>query len=172
MVALIQIASHIPAWVGAVLIYGIVMGIRSMFARNVSLAAMSVVPLLFLGLSLTSLLGAIHSVVLSAPVWAGGIVVGLLLGLTVFSARILEAKTGAGRLRIAGSPITLILFVLIFVTKFYYNMHIAMDPVAAQDVAFVSVVLGLSGMSTGIVFGRVAKLFAGYFGRGTYAAAD
>lgn len=102
----------------------------------------------------------------------GGIVVGLLAGMTRFSATILDPKAGRGRLRIAGSPLTVILFVLIFVTNSYYNVRVAMDTSAMQNVALVSAVLALSGLSTGIMFGRVSKLFAGHFGRSTFAAAE
>ena len=160
---IIQILSHIPSWVLAVLAYGIIMGIRSMFPRNISLVVASVLPLVFLGLSLTSLVSAVHAVALSLPMWAVGLVVGVLAGLTVFSARILDAHAAPGRLRIAGSPVTLILFVLIFATKFYYNMHIALDTAAATNAGFVCSVLALSGVSTGIVIGRVSRLYAAYF---------
>lgn len=172
MEALVQIVSHIPVWVTLVLLYGIFMGVRALFPRNVSLVAVTIVPLIFLALSLSSLASAIHQVPVSAAVWVGGIAIGILGGLTLFAARILDANAGAGRLRIAGSPVTLVLFVLIFATKFYYNMHLAMDPSAAHSVGFVSAVLGLSGMSTGIMIGRVGKLLAGRFGRGSYASAS
>lgn len=171
MEALVQIVSHIPLWVLAVLLYGIIMGVRAMFARNISLVAVSVIPLLFLGLSLTSLAGAVRSVPVSAAVWAAGLVIGVLFGATIFSARILDANAGPGKLRIAGSPMTLILFVLIFTMKFYYNMHIAMDPSAESDAAFVCFVLALSGAGTGIMIGRVSKLFARYVRRDEYAQA-
>ncbi len=171
MEALVQILSHIPAWVDAVLLYGILMSVRAMFARNISLIAVSVMPLLFLGLSITSLVSAIRSVPVSAPVWAAGVAAGIIFGMTIFSARILDSSIGGGRLRIAGSPVTLILFILIFATKFYYNMHIAMDPAAAGNTGFVCTALALSGASTGIMFGRVSKLFAGYLRRDDYAQA-
>lgn len=168
---IIQILSHIPTWVLAVLAYGIIMGIRSMFPRSISLVVVAVLPIVFLGLSLTSLVSAIHAVALSAPMWAAGLIVGILAGLTVFSARILDANVGSLRLKIAGSPVTLILFVLIFATKFYYNMHIALDPAAATNAVFVCSVLALSGASTGIMIGRVSRLYAGYFSGRTLASA-
>ncbi|HUX14000.1 MAG TPA: DUF6622 family protein [Spirochaetia bacterium] len=167
----VQILSHVPTWVVAVLLYGVAMGIRAMFARNVSLVAVSIVPLVFLGLSLTSLVASIRAVPVSAPVWAVGLSAGIIAGATIFSARILDSDAGVGRLRIAGSPITLVLFVLIFATKFYYNFHIAIDPSAASNIGFVSTTLALSGISTGIMVGRVWKLFAGYFGRNALNAA-
>lgn len=172
MEALIQIGSHIPTWVLAVLLYGIVMGVRAMFVRRVSLVAVSVLPLIFLGLSLTSLVGAVQAVPVGALAWALGMAAGIFSGLTVFSAKIIDSNAGAGRLTIAGSPVSLILFVLVFATKFYYNMHIAVDPHAVSDTMFVSTVLVLSGAGTGIMIGRVSKLFAGYFGRGALASAE
>jgi len=172
MEALIQIFSQIPTWVVAVLLYGIVMGVRAMFVRRVSLVAISVPALVFLGLSLTSLVAAVHAVPVGAFFWALGIAAGILAGMTIFSAKIVDADAGGGRMTIAGSPVSLILFVLIFATKFYYNMHIAMQPHAASDPVFVSTVLALSGAGTGIMIGRVSKLFAGYFGRGALASAD
>lgn len=171
MEALVQIAGHTPAWVFAVLVYGLSAGVRAMWERKVSLWAVSIVPLLFLGLSLSPLLGAIRTVTVGAPVWAAALAVGVLAGSTFLSPRILDAMVGGGRVRIAGSPVALVLFIGIFAAKYYYNVRIALHHSAASDPVFVSVILALSGFTTGVMFGRVGRLFTEYFGKRKLAAA-
>ncbi|HUX50284.1 MAG TPA: DUF6622 family protein [Spirochaetia bacterium] len=167
-----QILSHIPLWVVALLVYGIVMGIRAMFARNISLVTASLLPLLFLFLSLTSLISAMRSVPVSAVVWMVGATLGIVAGLTVLAAKVLDRDAGAGRMRIAGSPATLMVFVLIFATKFCYNFQLASDPSAASNVGFVATTLALSGIGTGIAVGRVTKLLVTYFGHSSFSSAE
>ena len=167
-----QIFSQVPLWVVALLVYGIAMGVRAMFARNISLVTASLLPLLFLFLSLTSLVSAIRTVPMSAVVWMVGAAPGIVAGLTVFAAKVIDPDAGAGRMRIAGSPATLVIFILIFATKFCYNFQLATDPSAASNVGFVATTLALSGIGTGIAVGRVAKLFVAYFGRNGLSSAE
>jgi len=167
-----QIFSQVPLWVVPLLVCGIAMGVRAMFARNISLVAALVLPLIFLALSLTSLASAIKAVPVSAAVWLMGTALGIVAGLTVFAARVIDPEVGSGRLRIDGSPATLIVFILIFATRFYYNFHLATDPSAASNVGFVATALALSGIGTGIVVGRVAKLYVTYFGRKIFSSAE
>lgn len=156
--------TQVPFWVWLVLAYGLWMGFKAFGARKVSLTMAGLLPLVFLGLSLSSLVGVVAEAPVIGLAWLLAVGAGGALGWYYLSQDPLEVHRGRGTLVVPGTWTILVLFLVIFMTKFAYGYVSATDPAAAQAPAFALVVFGLSGISTGIVTGRTARLYNAYFG--------
>lgn len=155
--------SHVPVWVWLVLAYGLWAGVKALGTRNISLVMASIVPVVFLGLSLSSLVNIVVQAPAVGLVWLLALGVGGALGWYYFSPEPLEVHRSRGTLVVPGTWTFLVLFVVIFVTKYAYGYELATDPVVAGSPAFQLIVFGLSGVATGIVTGRTGRLYNYYF---------
>jgi len=162
METMVSILSGIPLWVYAVLAYGIFMGIRAMAVRTVSLKMLLLLPLVFLGLSLSSLVPLAVGAPLVAVVWLLCVALGAVLGWFYLTADPLSVERDKGRLVVPGTWVVLVLFLTIFAVKFVFGYQSAVHPEVAALPGFRFVVFGLSGISTGIVVGRTAKLYLSF----------
>ena len=159
MEALMAILSGIPMWVYPVFFYGIYMGVRALAVRTVSLVLMTLLPVVFLGLSLSSLLPLVGGSPLVGLVWLLTLGLGAVLGWFYLTAEPLSVDRAKGRLVVPGSPLVLVLFLTIFTVKFVFGYESAVNPPVAAQPWFLLAVFGLSGVATGVVAGRTAKLY-------------
>jgi hypothetical protein len=158
-----EIVSHTPIWVWFVMAYGIWVGVRAFSERKVSLTMASLLPIVFFGLSLSSLIGVAERSPAVGLVWLLAVAAGVVLGWFYLSAEPLEVHRGRGTLLVPGTWAVLVLFVVIFITKFTYGIEQATNPDLASSLVFQVVVFALSGLSTGIVTGRTTRLYNRYF---------
>jgi hypothetical protein len=154
--------SGIPLWVFPLFAFGVYSGLKALRTRTIRLAELAILPLVFLGLSVPSLVDLVPRaplvpVLFVLAAWAGG-----TLGWVFLTKDPVSAHKDKMSLVIPGSAVSLVLFVGIFVVKFAYNYTVAVAPVAAAEPMFLSAVFGLSGLSTGIVFGRGGRLVREY----------
>jgi hypothetical protein len=162
MNAFSEIVSHIPVWVWVVMAFGIWSGVRAFNQRKVSLAMATLLPLVFLFLSLSNLAGVVGEAPAIGLLWLLAVAVGFVLGWFFLSAEPLEVYRGKGTLLVPGTWIVLAMFIVIFATRFTYGYEQAAHP-EAITLMFQVVVFALSGLSTGIVTGRTARLYNRYF---------
>ena len=158
-----EIAAHTPVWVWFVLAYGLWVGVRAFAERKVSLALASLLPIVFFGLSLPNLIAVASTAPAVGLVWLLAVAAGVVLGWFYLSAEPLEVHRGRGTLLVPGTWTVLVLFVILFATKFTYGVEQAAHPELASSLIFEVVVFALSGLSTGVVTGRTAKLYNRYF---------
>jgi hypothetical protein len=163
MNAFSEIASHVPVWVWIIMAYGILMGVRAFAERKVSLAMATLLPIVFLYLSLSSLISVASGAPAVGLVWLLAVVAGAALGWFYLSPEPIEVHRGRGTLVVPGTWAVLVLFVVIFATKFVYGFEQATNPELAASLLFTVVVFALSGLSTGIVTGRTVRLYNRYF---------
>jgi len=156
--------SQVPGWVWLVLGYGLWVGFKAFGRRKVSLAMAGLLPLVFFALGLSSLVGLVGAAPVLGLVWLLAVAAGAALGWYFLSQEPLEIHRGRGTVVVPGTWTILVLFLVIFTTKFAYGYVSATNPAAAGAPAFLLAVFGLSGLSTGIVTGRTARLYSEYFG--------
>jgi hypothetical protein len=129
------------------------------------------VPLVFLGLSLSS----VGEVAWGAPViglaWVLALGLGIALGWWFLASRPLSLDRARGTATIPGSVWLLVLLVTVIAVKFAYGYGMGTGAPWASEASWRSGLFGISGLSTGIVVGRTLRLYAWFF-TGEVAAED
>jgi hypothetical protein len=156
------VLSGIPLWVYPLFTYGVYSGVRGCFVRNVRVGALVVLPLLFLGLSVSSLVGVLSKAPLVLVLYLLFLVLGATLGWFFLTREPVSVDKGKAVLRVAGSALGLGMFVVIFTVKFAFGFESAVAPDVAMGPWFLTVVFGASGIISGVATGRSSRLFA-YF---------
>lgn len=159
-----EVFAHVPVWVWFVLAYGLGMGIKGFGTRKVSLAMATLLPVVFLGLSLSSLWPVVAVAPAIGLVWLLALGAGGIVGWFFLSSEPVEVHRHRGTLVVPGTWTVLVLFVVVFATKFVYGTISAVAPVVAAEGGVLVAVFSLSGLATGIVTGRTARLYNRYFG--------
>ena len=156
------IVTGTPVWVWAVFAYGIYMGIKAFGERKVSLKSMVILPAVFLFLSVPTLLGIVGPNPAVGAVWGLCLLAGVVLGWYFLTPEPVSVNLRDGTLVVPGTWTVLVLFVTVFLVKFVYGFETAVNPDLAAQPGFLLGVFSLSGLSTGIVFGRAGKNFYEY----------
>ena len=150
------IVTQTPLWVWAVLAYGLFAGIRSMRQRQIHMGGLLLMPVVFLVLALQSVANAATFSPLFPLAWSVALLIGFCLGWRFLSPTPLSVDRARWSITLPGSWIGLALFILVFGTKYAYGVYTAMNPDAGHHTTVLLAILGLSGLSTGIMTGRVA----------------
>ena len=170
MDAIVQIVRHTPIYVGLALAYGVFAGIRALRPRSMALLAMPIIPVVFLALSVTSLISAAAALPAAGFAWLVMAGVGVALGLSFLSPSVTEIDRTRGRMTVGGSATVLVLFVVIFSLKYLSGIMHGTNPTLAGSPGFIITMTTVSGLSVGIMTGRIARLFLTYFRRQPVAA--
>ena len=170
MNALVQIVGHTPPYVFLALAYGLFAGFRAFRPRPMALYAMPIMPAVFLVLSVGSLIPAASALPTAAVAWIAALGAGIAMGATVLAAEVVAIDRGHGRVTVGGSAMVLVLFVVIFSLKYFNGVVHATNPILAGTPGFILAMTAVSGLGTGIMVGRIARLFSAYFRTGAVAA--
>lgn len=158
------IVQRTPYWVRVMLVALLALGISQLrSSKRPSVRAIGV-PLVF-----TALAGAgVVSAFLSSPALLSALAVWFLVALaTAALATKLRPDRQRGTLylpgerkfEIPGSAWPLILIMGIFLTKYYVNLQIAMQPALTSDSAFVVAVAGVYGLLSGVLSANTVRLW-------------
>lgn len=159
-----QVASILigtPMWVYFVLAYGLYAGGRAFFVQTVATNRLVLVPLVFVGVSLSSLVPILTATPLIGVAWGLCVALGSVLGWFFLAPHPIPADDRRS-VKVPGSPLLLVLFLAIFGVKFVFGYQSALHPEVASLPELRLVVFGISGVSTGIMAGRNAKQYIGY----------
>ncbi|HVV94251.1 MAG TPA: DUF6622 family protein [Hyphomicrobiales bacterium] len=159
MTMITEIVVHTPVWVWLILAYLLFMGVRSLWPRTVGFTRLAIMPAVFFVWGLWTLFETFRLTPLAVGLWVVGLVIGGAIGATLVARLSIGADRERGLLHMPGSPVNLVLIILIFVTKYYFGVRIGMAPDLVRDPGFVAFDLGISGILTGIFLGR----FYGYW---------
>ncbi len=170
MDTVVQIVRHTPIYVFLALAYGLFAGIRALRPRSMALLAMPVIPAVFLTLSVTSLIPAAVVLPAAALAWLVAAGVGVAMGVSFLSPSVTEIDRSRGRMTVGGSALVLVLFVVIFSLKYLNGIVHGTNPTLAGSPGFIIGMTTVSGLSAGIMTGRIARLFLVYFRRQPAAA--
>lgn len=148
-----QMLEGTPWWVWVVFVYVIIIGIKTTKPQIVSLYRLLIVPFIFVFLSLHTLwltpMNFLH-----ISVFIMTMLIGIGAGFWQISRLFIEVDRRKKLLSVPGSPVTLILVLIVFVSKYYFGFTEAVHPEMMQNDAFILSMLALSGVCSGIFIGR------------------
>ncbi|MBB3213973.1 hypothetical protein FHW67_003279 [Herbaspirillum sp. Sphag1AN] len=153
---LLSIISHTPLWVWVLLVFLFSRGISALAHRDVSLRKVIVIPVIMLMLSLHGLLSLFENNIDAMSVAAGAALLSALLAWQR-TARTVEVSQ-AGRVRLRGSILPLLLMMAIFVIKYSAGVLAVMHPMLFQAGALPLLLAMVYGLFAGTSIGRVLQI--------------
>lgn len=157
---LMQILLHTPTWVFGLFAVLLALGLTQVASRRASLARVSILPLVMLGLSFY---GVWSGFAASQPWVLLGWLKALGTSAWLISRRPAPAGTafdGATRtFALPGSFVPLAMMMAIFVTKYAVGIAMAMQPGLAHNATFAWVTSVLFGAFSGVFLGRALRLW-------------
>lgn len=156
-----QIVSHTPTYVWALLAFLLYRGCLASKDRETSLQKVAVIPLVMLGLTITSISsgGPLGEGVWA--VWAVGAIASAALIWTLSSGEIVVNRA-AGTLHQRGSWMPMGLMIAIFFTKYAVAVVSAMHPELPHSLPFAMAITLLYGVFNGLFLGRLARYAAAW----------
>ena len=149
---LLQIAQHTPVWVWGVLAALLALGLSQARDREVSLARVTILPLVMLALSFSGVVSVFAHAGIAIVAWAAGIAAALSVGQHVVLARGARWSSSTGLLHVPGSWLPLMLIVGLFLIKYGVGVALAMNHALAGNTLF--------GAACGLAYGTFSGLFA------------
>lgn len=153
---LIQILSHTPVYVWAILALLVYRGIAATRDREIGIKKLFIIPMIMLALSLQGITSKFGMGWLPLAAWAAGAAALSFLIWTFGSVRV-AAGAEAGTVRVRGSWAPLAMMMAIFFAKYATAVALAINPAATQSALLVASICGLYGVFNGYFLGRLAK---------------
>lgn len=158
------IISGAPWWVYVLFIYLVIIGIKSIKPRTVTIKRAVVLPLLFLA---WSFYGLYQKLLLGFPSlilpWVIFLAVGTYLGIIEVRSWKISKNHQKGELTIPGNYSTLVLILLIFILKFIWGYFYATRTEISYWIYFSDTLT--SGLVTGFFVGRAGFFFKSYLNK-------
>lgn len=149
-----DILSHTPVWVWVLLAALVSLGMKQTRTRLVGLTALSVWPVVMIGLSFNGMRGAFGATPAHLAAWAAGLAVAALIAHVSGWPRGMRWDATSHRVAVPGSVVPLVLMLLIFAVKFGVGATLAMQPAMALDAAFANAVSLAYGAFSGVFLCR------------------
>lgn len=153
---LINILTHTPLFVWAILALLIYRGVVAMRDREVRFRSLFIIPVIMLALSLQDTLTKFGAHALPLAAWSAAAATTMLL-VWHFGRAQIEAGAAPGCVRIRGSWVPLAMMMAIFVTKYTLAVTLVFRPQLHADVLVSAGVCALFGMFSGYFLGRLAR---------------
>ena len=154
----IRIVQHTPVWVWASLGALVAAGLWQTRPRSMSLARITILPLVLLALSLGGVLSAFGHLPLALGGWAAGVGAALLAARRALAVRGVRWSPGSAALQVPGSWLPLGLFVALFALKYSVGVSLALQPALARDAAFAGLCSLAYGGFSGLFLARAGSL--------------
>ena len=151
----LQTLIHTPVWVYILFAVLIALGIRAMKPRVVPLRKIFLLPIVFLVLSVHTLVTSFHITTSTVLIWIGALSLGALLGGMLTANLKFNVDREHALIQLPGTWITVFMILLIFITKYYFGYELATDPALAHQHEFEFSMLAVSGATTGLFVGRL-----------------
>lgn len=151
--ALVQTLYHEP-WVFLILAYCIFIGVKASKSGTVPYIKMLVVPAIFTYLSVEMLITTFHIDLFILGIYLIGLFSGGVGGWIQGHKQEVKADRKKLLLQLKGTWSTLIIVLIIFVTKFYFGYTSAVNPSLLSNTTYVVSMLLVSGITTGLFVGR------------------
>ena len=151
-----QILSHTPAYVWAILAFLVYRGVVASTDREVTINKLFIIPAVMLVLSLHDLAVKFGLGGMIMAAWTVGAVLSGGLAWRLSAARVV-AGAQAGRVRLRGSWLPLVLMMAVFCTKYIAAVLLAMNPAVHRNAMFVVLVCSVFGVLNGIFLGLLAR---------------
>jgi hypothetical protein len=158
---LIQILTHTPLYVWAILAFLVYRGGVAMRDRDVEVRKLVMIPAVMLVLSLQDMSAKFGLGGWALAAWALG-AAGMALAAGLAGSERIAASTVPGRVRVRGSRLPLAMMMAVFFTKYVASVTLAIAPQLRQDLLFACIVCGLFGVFNGWFLGRLMGDLASY----------
>jgi hypothetical protein len=151
---LLAILHHTPNQVWVLLAALIALGVWQSRDREVTLARVTVLPLVLIALSFSGVLNAFGHLTLAWIGWAAGVTAAIVVGRPFVAIRTARRVPQTDRLHVPGSWLPLVLIVALFVVKYVANVSVALNPALASDATFAGVCSLAYGSFSGLFLAR------------------
>ncbi len=149
---LLQIVQHTPAWVWGLFVALVGFGLSQARAREVSLARLTILPLVLLALSFSGVVSTFAHATIAILAWAVGVIAAIGLGRRFVTVRGASWSPETGLLHVPGSWLPLALMLALFLIKYGVGATLAINHAMAADTTF--------GACCGLAYGSFSGLFA------------
>ena len=153
---LIQILSHTPLYVWAILAFLVWRGVAELREREIAMPRMFVLPLVMLILSLHDIARKFGFDATAFIAWTTAFAAATLLAWRFGRMRVAPGSA-PGRVRVAGSVIPLVLMLSIFTLKYLTSVLLAVRPDLAGQPAVAAAVCAMFGVFNGYFLGRLLR---------------
>ena len=155
MTQILQILSNTPIWVYILFIFLIKIGIKASKPSEVSLLKISILPVIFTYLSFHSLITQTSVSLSNITILIISLLAGILGGILQSKKIGYSYNSEIRKIESPGSWTTLILILIIFVTKFYFGYMIAAHPsILITNHMFDVSYIFICGICSGLFIGR------------------
>lgn len=152
-------AIQTPWWVYVLFIYLVQRGISASKSQVISIKKLIILPVVFIALSIHTLVTAFHVNAAAILVWFASIITGSVIGWLLICRHQFKVDKKKLLILLPGSWMTLILILAIFVSKYYFGYQLGSDPALANQTNFEFSMLAISGVCTGLFVGRLLCYF-------------
>ena len=156
---LIQIITHTPLWVWAILVLLLWVGLKQSVRRSVSLRRITVLPIVMTGMSLAGMFTAFGAGNHALLAWGAAAAFTTAVVMTRNLPQATQYNAWTQLFELPGSWTPLVLMMGIFVTKYAVGVTLAMHPQLAFDALFSQGVGALYGGFSGVFVARAARLW-------------
>jgi hypothetical protein len=158
----LQTILNTPPWVWPLLAFLLFLGIRALRPRTASLWRIAILPTVFCAWGLYGLV-SLHALTAQRILpWVAAMAVGISAGMLVAGLQPIRADKVRHLVRAPGGPLTLVLILSVFATKYAFGvLHATRSDLFAEP-RFWLTELALSGVLTGMFAGRFAGLWRQY----------
>jgi len=149
---LLQIVQHTPVWVWGLLAALVAYGWTQTRRREISLARLTVVPLVLLALSFAGVVSTFAHATVAILAWGAGVAAAVTIGRPFVKVRGASWSPETGLLQVPGSWLPMGLMLGLFLIKYGVGVTLAMNHAMAANTAF--------GAGCGLAYGIFSGLFA------------
>jgi hypothetical protein len=153
----LTILQHTPWWVFAVLAVLIVTGVQAMRQRVVPVWRLLIVPAIFIGWGVLSVVQRSAAAPVLALDWIAAAAIGAAIGLASTRLGAFSFAAGGRAVRVPGTPIPLVRSAAIFVTKYGLAVAVAFAATAPERAQLVVWDVAVSGLAAGYFIGWLAR---------------
>ena len=162
MTPVLQIVANTPIWVWVLLAYLLFIGIRALRPSTAPLWRIAILPMVFFVWGLASLY-QMHGLAIQRVLpWLVALALGVGVGILIASLQPIRVDKVRHLVRTARGPLTLVLILLIFTTKYEFGFLHATQPGLFAQARFWVSEIAISGVLAGMFIGRFAGLMRQY----------
>jgi hypothetical protein len=162
MNSIVEALEHTPWWVFLIFLFVVSRGVLALQTRTVEIARLAIIPVIFAVWGAYSLFHLFGPNPQAIGIFAVALLVGGGVGLMMSSRGAMRADQARGVVELPGSPVTLILVLIIFVARYGLGYWDAVEPGARDSFGFLALDAIVSGLVIGIFVGRFAGVWRRY----------
>ncbi|MBI3285804.1 MAG: hypothetical protein HYZ65_13295 [Burkholderiales bacterium] len=155
-----QIVMHTPFWVWALLAFLLYRGAAASCDRELSLAAIAIIPLLMLALSLHGMLASFGMHPLAILSWLGAICAGAAVSWHRVKPEEVRILPATAMVFYRGSWAPLILMLAIFALKYGVSVMLVLQAALRSDPSFMLFTSLSFGLFNGLFLGKMLRVFS------------